>query len=71
MTQQSQSGILIFVQNALIIGFSKWQNTVEGTTFGSELIAARSNMQGFDCCFAIQAMNVWCADCRPSEFLLW
>jgi hypothetical protein len=23
MTQQSQSGILIFVQNALIIGFSK------------------------------------------------
>jgi hypothetical protein len=41
VTWQSQSGILIFVQNALIIWFSKQQSTVEGATFGSKLGAVR------------------------------
>ena len=35
------TGILIFVQNTLIIWFSKRQNTVESSTFGSELVANR------------------------------
>jgi hypothetical protein len=33
--------IIIFVQNAPIIVYSKWQNTVEAATFGSEFVALR------------------------------
>jgi hypothetical protein len=35
------TGIIIFVQNALIIWYSKRQNTVEAATFGSEMVALR------------------------------
>ena len=35
------TGILIFVQNTLIIWFSKRQNTVKSSTFGSKLVANR------------------------------
>ena len=35
------TGILIFVQNTLIIWFLKRQNTVKSSTFGSELVANR------------------------------
>ena len=38
---QSRSGIIVFVQNAPIIWFSKRQNTVEAATFGSEFFALR------------------------------
>ena len=41
VTRRSHSGILIFVQNAPIIWFSKRQNTVESATFGSEFVAMR------------------------------
>ena len=41
VTRRSHTGILIFVQNALIIWFSKRQNTVESSSFGSEFIALR------------------------------
>jgi hypothetical protein len=41
VTRRSHTGILIFVQNAPIIWFSKRQNTVESATFGSELVALR------------------------------
>jgi hypothetical protein len=41
VTWQSQSGILIFVQNAPIIWFSKQQNTMEGATFRSKPVAAQ------------------------------
>ena len=41
MTCHLHSGILIFVQNAPIIWFSKRQNTVKGATFGGELVAMR------------------------------
>ena len=40
MTRRSHSGIIIFVNNAPIIWFSKRQNTVESSTFGSELVVA-------------------------------
>lgn len=42
VTRRSHTGILIFVQNAPIIWFSKRQNTVETSTFGSEFIALRT-----------------------------
>jgi hypothetical protein len=41
ITRRSHTGIIIFVQNAPILWFSKKQNTVESSTFGSELVALR------------------------------
>ena len=39
VTRRSHTGIFIFLNNALITAFSKRQNTVKGSTFGSELVA--------------------------------
>ena len=39
ITQRSHTGIIIYVQNAPIIWFSKRQNTVEASSFGSEFVA--------------------------------
>ena len=41
VTRRSHTGILIFVNNAPILFYSKRQNTVETSTFGSELVAMR------------------------------
>jgi hypothetical protein len=41
VTRRSHTGIIIFVQNAPIIVYSKRQNTVEAATFGSEFVALR------------------------------
>ena len=41
VTRMSQSGILIFLNRALITWYSKRQNIVETWTFGSEFIALR------------------------------
>ena len=41
VTRRSLTGILIFVNRAPIIWFSKRQNTVYTSTFGSEFVAAR------------------------------
>jgi hypothetical protein len=41
VTRRSQTGIIIFIQNAPILWHSKNQNTVEASTFGSELVAMR------------------------------
>jgi Reverse transcriptase (RNA-dependent DNA polymerase) len=41
VTRRSHSGILIFVNNAPVTWYSKRQNTVESSTFGSEFIAMR------------------------------
>jgi hypothetical protein len=40
-THRSQTGILIFLNKAPIVWFSKRQNTVETSTFGSEFVAMR------------------------------
>jgi len=40
--RRSHTGIIIFVQNAPIIWYSKRQNTVESSTFGSEFVALRT-----------------------------
>jgi hypothetical protein len=42
ITRRSHTGILIYVQNAPIIWFSKRQNTVESSSFGSEFVALRA-----------------------------
>jgi hypothetical protein len=41
VTRWSHTGIIMFVNNALIAWFSKRQNTVETSTFGSEFVALR------------------------------
>jgi len=41
MTRRSHTGIIIYVQNAPIVWYSKRQNTVEAATFGSEFVALR------------------------------
>jgi hypothetical protein len=41
VTRRSQTGILIFCNSAPIMAYSKRQNSVEGSTYGSELVAMR------------------------------
>ena len=41
ITRRSQTGILIYLNNAPIVWYSKRQNTVETSTYGSELVALR------------------------------
>ena len=41
LTRRSHTGILIFLNNAPISWYSKRQNTIESSTFASELIALR------------------------------
>ncbi|KAI2501062.1 Reverse transcriptase (RNA-dependent DNA polymerase) [Fragilaria crotonensis] len=42
ITRRSHTGIIVYVQNAPIIWFSKRQNTVEASSFGSEFVALRT-----------------------------
>ena len=42
VTRRSMTGVLIFVNKAPILWFSKRQNTVETSTFGSEFIAIKT-----------------------------
>jgi len=39
LTRHSQTSILIFINKAPIVWYSKCQNTVESSTFGSEFVA--------------------------------
>ena len=41
ITRRSHTGIIIFVNNSPIIWYSKRQNTVESSSFGSEFIASQ------------------------------
>jgi Reverse transcriptase (RNA-dependent DNA polymerase) len=43
-TRRSHTGVLIFVNEAPIVWFSKRQNTVESSTFGSEFIALKQSI---------------------------
>ena len=45
VTRRSQTGVLIFCNRAPIIWHSKRQNTVETSTFGSELIALKNAIE--------------------------
>jgi hypothetical protein len=45
VTRRSQTGILLFVNRAPILWYSKRQNTVETSTFGSEFVAMRISVE--------------------------
>ena len=44
-TRRSHSGIIIYVNRAPILWFSKRQNTVEASTYGSEMLAMRISIE--------------------------
>ena len=69
VTWRSQTGILIFLNRALIVWYSKQQNTVETSTFGSEFIAMRMAVEHIEalyyklCMFGIPVegpANIFC-----------
>ena len=41
VTRRSHSKLFVFIQNALMYSPSKKQNTIEASTYGSELVAMR------------------------------
>ena len=43
-TQRSHTGVIIFLNNAPILWFSKRQTTVETSTFGSEIVAMQNEL---------------------------
>jgi len=45
VTRRSHTGVLIFVNRAPILWYSKRQNTVETSTFGSEFIAMKTAVE--------------------------
>lgn len=45
ITRRSRTGILIYVNKAPILWYSKLQNTVETSTFGAEFVAMRQAME--------------------------
>ena len=45
VTRRSQTGILIFINRAPIIWHSKRQNTVEASTYGSEILAMKNAVE--------------------------
>ena len=45
VTRRSQTGLLLFVNRAPIVWYSKRQNTVETSAFGSEFIAMKTAVE--------------------------
>ena len=45
VTRRSQTGLLLFVNRAPIVWYSKHQNTVKTSTFGSEFIAMKTGVE--------------------------
>ena len=45
VTRRSHTGILLYVQNSPITWYSKRQNTVEASTFGSEFVAMKTAIE--------------------------
>jgi hypothetical protein len=58
-TRRSQTGILIYIQKTPIIWYSKRQNTVESSTFGSEFIAMKTAVEQVEAlCYKLRMMGV-------------
>ena len=77
MTRRSQSGILIFCNRAPIIRYSKRQNTVDTSTFGSEFQVIRNAVELTEALrfklrmFGVPidgATNVFCDNCTMKQY---
>jgi len=63
ITRRSHTGIILFCNQAPIIWFSKRQNTVEISTFGSEFIAASISVERLEALRVFQfdgPVNMYC-----------
>ena len=59
VTCRSVSGILVLVNNTVVVTFSKRQTTVESSTYGSELVAARlARDQAVELIYTLQMIGV-------------
>ena len=59
VTWRSQTGILIFLNRAPIVWYSKRQNTVETSTFGSEFIAMRTAVEHIEAlCYKLRMFGI-------------
>ena len=70
LNRQSQTGILIFVNSAPTIGFSKHQNTFKMSTFGSKMVALQIAVE------QIQSLQFkppifWCSNWWTGRCILW
>ncbi len=45
LTRRLHTGVILFVNRVLIQWYSKWQNTVEMSTFGSEFVAMKTAVE--------------------------
>ena len=45
LTRRSQTGVLLYLNKAPIVWYSKRQNTVESSTFGSEFVAMKTAIE--------------------------
>jgi hypothetical protein len=48
VTRRSRTGFIIFLNNAPIVWFSKKQNTVESSVFGSEFVAMKTGVKNLE-----------------------
>ena len=59
VTRRLQTGILIFLNKAPIVWYSKQQNTVETSTFGSEFIAMRTAVEHIEAlCYKLHMFGI-------------
>ncbi len=60
MTQRLHTGVIIFIDGAPTLWFSKRQNTVESSTFGSEFVAMRITIEMIKgLLYKLRMMGVW------------
>ena len=59
MTRRSHSGLLLYLQNTLVLWYSKRQNTVESSIFGSEFIALQMAVKMIEAlCYKLRSFGV-------------
>ena len=60
VTRQSRTGVLIYVNKAPIIWYSKKQNSIETSSFGSEFMALKAGVELLEgLVYKLQMMGVY------------
>src|SRR5210317_308919 len=59
VTRQSRTGVFIYVNSALVMWYSKKQNSIETSSFGSEFMALKTGVEMLEGLrFKLQMMGV-------------
>ena len=69
ITRRSKTGILLFVNRAPVVWYSKRQNTVKTSTFGSEFVALRISVELVEA-LRYKLRIVWNTNRRVNQRLL-